>query len=111
MNFKDILEKDLDIFLNTEEFAEEINLDSVQLKAIVSSVISEENKFKLGIQGAYGYGQAIYINQKEITFKSSDINFNYKKGDQVDFNGFLYEVISVEEDLKMTTLTIGEQGN
>lgn len=111
MVFKDVLENDLNIFLNTEEFADEILLDGIKLKATVSSIKSEENKSKLGIQGVYGYGQAIYINQKEIMFRSSDTSFNYKKGDQIDFNGFLYEVISVEEELSVTILTVGEQGN
>lgn len=111
MDFKSILNKDLNTFINTKEFAERVLLDGVEIDGVVSSTISEENKFKLGNQGSYGYGQAIYINQQEIIFKTSDVSHKYKQGDRVEFNTALYEVLLVEEDLGMTSLIIGEQGN
>lgn len=110
MNFKSILNKDLDIFINTNEFAEKILLDGIEINGVISSTISEENKFKIGNQ-SYGYGQAIYINQQEVIFKTADAPHKYKQGDRIELNGCLYEALLIEEDLGMTSLIVGEQGN
>lgn len=111
MDFKSILNKDLDIFINTNEFAEKILIDGIEIDGVVSSTISEENKFKLGNQGSYGYGEALYINQQEVIFKTEAIVHKFKQGDRIDFNGELYEIILAEEALGMTSLIIGEQAN
>lgn len=111
MDFKSILNNDLDIFINTNEFAEKILIDGIEINAVVSSTISEENKFKLGNQGSYGYGQALYINQQEVIFKTESIEHKFKQGDRIDFNGELYEIVLAEEALGITSLIIGEQAN
>lgn len=111
MSFKNIIERDLDIFINSEEFAEKILLDGKEIYGIISSSISDENKIKLGNQSNYGYGDAIYINEKEILYRTEDLEYRYKKGDQIEFNGGLYSVTLVEEDVGMTTLIIGEQAS
>ncbi|MGL5931921.1 MAG: hypothetical protein ACRCY7_03300 [Cetobacterium sp.] len=110
MDFKSILNNDLDIFINLNEFGENILIDGKSIKGVISSTVSEENKFKLG-NTSFGYGEAIYINQKEVIFKTLEAPYSYKQGDKLELNGCLYEVILVEEDLGMTTLIIGEQGN
>lgn len=111
MTFKSKLQEDLDVFINENEFAEVITIDSHQIMGLISSVISEENKIKLGGNGGYGYGEGTYINEKEVSFKTDDMPNHYKNGDQVIINGIFYKVITVEEDIGMTTLIIGEQGN
>lgn len=111
MNFKDILKEDLDIFINPDELAEKIIIDGIEINGVALSAISDKNKLRLGNQGTYGYGEALYINQKEITFKTKDIPHRYKQGDRIEFNGELYEAILVKEELGMTSLIIGEQAN
>lgn len=111
MNFKDILNSDLDIFINLDEFATKIQVDGIEINGIISSVVSQKNKLKLGGQGGYGYGEATYINEKEISFKTSDCISVYKQGDRIEVNHALYEVVLSEQNDGMTTLVIGEQGN
>lgn len=111
MNFKDIINDDLDIFINLDEFAQEIQIDGFKINGVISSIVSEKNKLKLGSQGGYGYGEAIYVNEKEISFKTLDCISTYKQGDRIEVNHALYEVVLSEESDGMTTLVIGEQGN
>ena len=95
MGFKEDLKNDLDVFYNSEEFAEVVDLDGEKLLVILSEV-NFDNKYlyKEAISGLNNSGIILSITKKEL-FKNKPIkkNFEFRAGTTLILNNKKYSVI------------------
>lgn len=81
MSFKEQLKNDIDIFINLEEFAEEINIDKKVFKGVITNPKMEDPKYEY--EGVYNeLDLKLYLESKEelkkyTTGKSITVNNNY----------------------------------
>ena len=96
MGFKEDLKNDLDVFYNSEEFAEIVDLDGEKLLVILSEVIFD-NKYlyKEAISGLNTSGIILSITKKELFKNSKSIkkNFEISAGATLVLNDRKYSVI------------------
>jgi len=103
MNFQEMIEDDLDIFINPDEFGEEITLDDVTYTAVVISGTKD-------ISGAYGeeVKEGILKRTKTLHIKTSDISGSFEQGKAVILDDFPYLVSSSTEISGITTIELEE---
>lgn len=89
MDFKEMLAKDLDVFINPNEFGEEHTLDGETLLMIVSENTSEETKMTPKYQLAM---ENVFTKSYQLHFFDSIIPMPLE-GDQVEFDGEKYFVL------------------
>lgn len=102
MDFKDILKQDnVDVFLNTKEFADTHNLNGIVCSAIVQQVVINDDLTTSDTEytyGTYGFGAVINVNK-------SDLRRVPKFGTVWEVDGKLGEIINVSDDEGILTIT------
>ena len=104
MSFKDAIKADLDIFVETEEFAEVVNIDGIECKAqYLNHTADKSNRQSETFAGLYGEFSELY-------FKTEPYLEQHKKlphrGDTVVVNGERYEVTKAEDELGIMHLIL-----
>lgn len=104
MSFKDAIKADLDIFVETEEFAEEATIDGIKCRAqLINYTADKSNRQSETFAGLYGEFSELY-------FKTEPYLEQHKKlphrGDTVLVNGERYEVTRAEDELGIMHLII-----
>ena len=97
MRFKDCVNADLKIFLNTDEFAELHTVDGVQFNIVVDNDKLKERQSK----GQYGYEAVLLFYVKKI-----DLGDAPAVGQIINFDGDRYRVMDTGEDLGMYSITL-----
>lgn len=95
--FKDCVRKDIDkTFLNTDEFAEVIMFDGVEIKAAISNNDSREPQTKESdALGTYKWDRCLQVNKEDMPRKP-------EQGEYIRLNDSqLQYVAEVEEDMGM----------
>ncbi|MBD3878214.1 MAG: hypothetical protein SR1Q5_00810 [Quinella sp. 1Q5] len=104
MNFKEAIKADLDIFVETEEFAEEVLIDGIKCKAqLMVHTADKSNRQNETFPGLHG-------EFTEIFFKTEPYLAEHKKlphrGDITLINGKRYEVVKAEDELGLMHLIL-----
>ncbi|MBQ3433423.1 MAG: hypothetical protein IJG24_00075 [Selenomonadaceae bacterium] len=104
MAFCDDIKADLDIFVETDEFAAVVNIDGVECKAQwLSHTADKSNRQSETFTGLYGEFSELY-------FKTEPYLEQHKKlphrGDTVVVNGERYEVTKAEDELGILHLIL-----
>ena len=97
MGFKDDLETDIDsVFLNFDEFSEEIKIGDDIIAGILDEDLYQEKKFKLSeeTREVFEEGVTLFVSKKEFLIKP-------KIGEQLTVNGLKYSVETVKENIGM----------
>lgn len=93
MNFKEQLKKDLDVFINVNEFANLHILDGVEIPVIIDSDVFEEFsstvKMENAMQGIFQSTLTIYV--KSIDYEKPSLGY------RLELDGEYYHVTGVSE--------------
>ena len=103
MNFKDIIQNDLDIFFNNKEFSEQVVIDGRQIDVIISNHLRKDSKkFQPHMENNYSEGE------KTFTMKSSDFIGleSYDTGDRIVIDEELFQVHKVTKDMGITHIEV-----
>lgn len=107
MNLKAQFNKDLeDVFFNLDEFAEIVNLNGIEIKAILQSVkyepfsINKNDSSILGISGSYC----------KLYYKTDATAEVFFVSQQIMVNGEYYTVEYVEKEQGLSVLTLNKLG-
>lgn len=107
MNFKEQLNKDLDnIFLNIDEFAERVNLNGVEIKAILETVkyepfsVNNNDSSILGLSNSY----------VKLYYKADATAEIFFVSQQITVNEEYYTVEYIEKEQGMNILTLNKLG-
>lgn len=104
MTFKEVIAADLDIFVETDEFAAVVNIDGINCRAQwLSHTADKSNRQTETFAGLYG-------EFSELFFKTEPYLEQHKKlphrGDTVLVNGERYEVTKAENELGIMHLIL-----
>lgn len=98
MGFKEMAEKDLDIFFNLEEFGEEIDINGTIYTGILDkntkAIPFDEKEPRDGI----------YREADELCVKTADIGDGYEQGKTISVNYDTYTVLYSSEEAGMTII-------
>lgn len=107
MNFKEQLNKDLnDVFLNLDEFAETVNLNGVEIKAILETVkyepfsVNNNDSSILGLSNSY----------VKLYYKADATAEIFFVSQQITVNEEYYTVEYIEKEQGMNILTLNKLG-
>lgn len=107
MNFKEQLNKDLDdVFLNLDEFAERVNLNGVEIKAILETVkyepfsVNNNDSSILGLSNSY----------VKLYYKADATAEIFFVSQQITVNEEYYTVEYIEKEQGMNILTLNKLG-
>lgn len=98
MTFKDDLTNDLDIFLDDDEFAVDVILNSVTIQGIFDNEFISAVEDEIGVETTIPQGQ----------FKTSDVS-TAVHGDQMTINSIVYNIIGIQPDGTGMTLILLSQ--
>lgn len=101
--FKDVIKSDLDLFLNTDEFAEEHKIDGVLIKVVIDAEGLAENQ----------KGTRMAISESTLKFfaKTSDLGKVRLPGQKISFDNKLYIVDAWDENMGMTSVFLSDGRN
>ena len=101
--FKDVIKSDLDLFLNTDEFAEEHKIDGVLIKVVIDAEGLAENQ----------KGTRMAISESTLKFfaKTSDLGKVRLPGQKISFVNKLYIVDAWDENMGMTSVFLSDGRN
>ena len=99
MSFKDMVAADIDrVFLNTDVFAEELELNGIALKCVIDDDrLLERTDASLGV----------YLGERLVFVKASDLPGKPAVGARVTMNGRAWFVSSVTENVGMFEIRLG----
>ncbi len=100
MDFKAQIAQDLDVFLNSTEFADTHSFDGVSVTAMVDGDLSTER----GIRQDFAEGTN--IDDLVVFIKASDLPQVPTFGQRVNFDGTHYLVNKISESSGMLELTL-----
>lgn len=100
MNFKDQLKKDLSIFVNSKEFAEECVFDGKTIEAVLDESAYELKKNNQLTESVYQKG--VVMNVKATLLERIP-----EVGENVTLNDSFYTVESVLNEMGLIELTLG----
>lgn len=94
MTFKEMVEGDVDVFLNLEEFAENLKINNIDVIGILSDDKFAKNNNEFGA----------FTESKLLSMKESDFNLlgKPKVNDELKINGKRYLIKSVNNKLGVT---------
>lgn len=100
---KDVIKSDLDLFLNTDEFAEEHKIDGVLIKVVIDAEGLAENQ----------KGTRMAISESTLKFfaKTSDLGKVRLPGQKISFDNKLYIVDAWDENMGMTSVFLSDGRN
>lgn len=100
MNFKEMVATDLDnVFLNPNEFGEEHEVEGSIVICIIDNDLLQKKQ-----EGTY---YVLTDAEKRLLAKSEDLPSSKGYGDTLMVDGIPYIVQSWEEDMGLTTVTLG----
>lgn len=97
MSFKEQLSRDLDTFLNTNEFADLHTVDGVPLKAVIDNAQREH---------PYSYAEGISLNQLQMHVKVTELGYRPVPNQRIDLDGRTCIVAAVAESEGMYQITL-----
>lgn len=100
--FKDQLKKDLDTFMNTQEFAEEYELEGQIVPLILDEDEIQERKLKAA-EGTYFGEVLIFVGKQYLENKPVE-------NQRMSFNHKHYFVVSCKDDGCMYEIVLGANG-
>ncbi|MBR1645182.1 MAG: hypothetical protein IJ774_05435 [Selenomonadaceae bacterium] len=104
MSFRDDLQADLDIFVESEEFAQFVTLDGIYLRAQVdSSTAQKSGNASLNFDALHGDFLTLYFKTADYCGKKQRLPVH---GEQIWMNEKRYDVESCEDQLGITKLTL-----
>ena len=98
MNLKEIMASDLDIFLNTEEFADEHMLDGKQIRLVIDSDTLNGHPLPYA-EGVSFLRKVVYVNQSELGYRPNE-------GGTLELDGDTYRVAVVNDEGGMYVITL-----
>ena len=100
---KDVINGDLDLFLNTDDFAEEHKIDGVLIKVVIDADGLAENQ----------KGTRMAISESTIKFfaKTSDLKKTRLPGQKLSFDNKLYVVDAWDENMGITSVFLSSGVN
>lgn len=100
---KDVIKSDLDLFLNTDEFAEEHKIDGILIKVVIDAEGLAENQ----------KGTRMAISESTLKFfaKTSDLGKVRLPGQKISFDNKLYIVDAWDENMGMTSVFLSDGRN
>lgn len=100
---KDVINSDLDLFLNTDDFAEEHKIDGVLIKVVIDAEGLAENQ----------KGTRMAISESTLKFfaKTSDLGKVRNPGQKISFDNKLYIVDAWDENMGMTSVFLSDGRN
>lgn len=100
MDFKSLLNNDLsNIFFNKEEFAREATIDNTKVMVLMDDELLKAHKFKNGGEGLIDDGLLFHVQK-------NDMPFIPKPQQNITFNESYYQIVDVQEDEGMYTITL-----
>ena len=103
MSFHDQVAADIDnVFLNTEEFGEQHNLNGVECLAVISGDISKKRSTLASRNFDGLHGDFIAVTTKKASLKSLPA-----QGQNFKLDGKLYKVDDCTDDMGMLTILLG----
>ena len=104
MSFRDDLQTDLDIFVESEEFAQFVTLDGIYLRAQVDSYTSQKSgNASLNFDALHGDFVTLYFKTADYCGKKKRLPVH---GEQIWLDGKRYDVESCEDQLGITKLVL-----
>jgi hypothetical protein len=97
MGFKEQIQSDLNIFINDNEFAEPHTIDGVQLSVVIDNDRLKERQS----HSEYGYEGDILFFVAKSAYGAAPAS-----GQVINFDGDIYRVSDVQEDLGMYSITL-----
>jgi hypothetical protein len=91
MNFKDLMDQDLDLFFDPTEIADEVIFEDKKI-IVVKSSESFKTKYKGKAEQMGIYTNGICVSIKKIDFPS-----HLAPNDRVELDGESYEIIDIED--------------
>ena len=101
MDFKKIINNDIETFMNLSEFGEVHTVDGKEITVIISSNLNQDKNSKKQNQFYYGISQ----NSLVLTVKESDIS-DYKEADKINLDGDYYNVSKVAKNNGIVDINI-----
>lgn len=100
---KDVINGDLDLFLNIDDFAEEHKIDGVLIKVVIDAEGLAENQ----------KGTRMAISESTLKFfaKSADLGKVRIPGQKLSFDNKLYVVDAWDEDMGITSVFLSDGRN
>ncbi len=95
MTFKDDLTNDLDIFLNSDEFAVDVTYLAATIQGIFDAEFSSAVQSELGIEST----------APQVTVKTADVP-NVAHGQTMEINSVVYQIIGIQPDSTGMTLIL-----
>lgn len=104
MSFRDDLKRDLDIFVESEEFAEFVTLDGIYLRAQVNAHTAQKSGNETrNFEGLHGDFVTLHFKTADYCGKKSRLP---RKTEQVWLNEKRYDVESCEDQLGICKLVL-----
>lgn len=102
MRFKDFIQRDLDVFLNLDEFAEMHEIDGQEIAAVVDKDI-----IKTYSNNKYERYDGVYKGEIIVYIKADDFTKRPVFGQHIRVDGKLYLVVECNEDAGILEIVLG----
>ncbi|WP_163538300.1 hypothetical protein [Gracilibacillus sp. YIM 98692] len=97
---RDFLESDFQTFVNTDEFAEEVDIEGNKIEVVMDSDTLEKKKLSNDAEGLANSELLFHVEKNKLAFTP------FPRQNLV-FNNELYYVTNVQEDEGLYTITLG----
>lgn len=104
MNFKDMVRDDWDVFINTDEFADDHVLNGLPIKAVVQTPTYKERDAGTGV--TYAVYQPVTGEALTVFCKTKDLPEIPTQGMAFNLDGVEYITDSVSDDKGILTLNL-----
>lgn len=98
MNLKEIIAADLDVFLNTDEFADEHTLGGKKIRLIIDSDTLNGTPLP--------HAEGVSLWRKVVYVSCSDLGYRPNEGGLLELDGQTYEVVNVDEQDGLFVITL-----
>lgn len=99
-SFKDFLESDNDVFINSEEFAETHIVNGEEMDIVVDDDLSKERNSKTTDS------QGLYTSEKTLFIKKVDYGDKPAIQETLNLDGDIYTITDVEDDGHMLIIDL-----
>ncbi|TGV04529.1 hypothetical protein EN829_055775 [Mesorhizobium sp. M00.F.Ca.ET.186.01.1.1] len=98
MNFKDLVAADLDVFLNTDEFADEHTLDGKKIRLIIAADTLNGTPLP--------HAEGVSLWRKVVYVACSELGYRPNEGGLLELDDQTYVVANVDEQDGMYVITL-----
>ena len=107
MTFKDALQRDMNVFFNSDEFAEPHNLGGIDVMCIVE----EKRNVKNGGRHSEIYDDSLHVSDFQVVVYVKDGLLEVPPiGSMLTLDGTLYYVYGMQNEAGMVSITLGTHG-